>query len=95
MINPATGGPFGRVTVGCEKDVDIAVEAAQRAFENSWGLKTPGELRGKLLLKLATLMEENTDELTALEILHTGTTPHDVANSHEGDSLFISSRQNI
>jgi aldehyde dehydrogenase (NAD+) len=89
LVNPVTGSPYCRVTAGCEKDIDIAVDAAQRAYDNSWGLRTSGEQRGKLLLKLATLIEEHTEELTALEILHTGTTPCDVANSHEADSFDL------
>lgn len=54
-----------------EKDVDIAVAAARKAFEGEWRLVTP-ENRGKLLNKLAELMEKNVDILAAVEALDNG-----------------------
>ena len=72
LTNPATGKSLGHVTVASEKDVDIAVAAAQKAFDTTWGLHTSGELRGKLLVKLADLIEANIDELAALESLDNG-----------------------
>lgn len=74
IINPTNGKAVGAVAEGTAKDVDRAVEAAKRAFHTSWGLKAPGALRGKLLSDLATLMEENADELAALESLDNGKT---------------------
>jgi len=74
LVNPVNGKHLCSVTIGCEKDVDIAVECAQRAFDDSWGLKTSGQQRGRLLLRLATLMNENIDELVALETLNSGKT---------------------
>lgn len=65
---------MGTVAEGTPKDVDRAVEAAKRAFHTSWGLKAPGALRGKLLSNLARLMEENANELAALEALDNGKT---------------------
>ena len=48
------------------------MEAATQAFRTSWGLRCAGSERGRLLHKLADLMEKNIDELTALEALDTG-----------------------
>ena len=52
--------------------MDIAVEAAQKAFETTWGLNAPGSVRSNLLWKLAELMERDLDELAALEALDNG-----------------------
>lgn len=62
------------IAEGTAKDVDRAVVAAKRAFDNSWGLKVPGSERGKLLGKLADLLEAHSDELAALEALDNGKT---------------------
>jgi acyl-CoA reductase-like NAD-dependent aldehyde dehydrogenase len=43
-----------------------------QAYKTSWGLKCPGVTRGKLLNKLADLLEANTEELAALESLDVG-----------------------
>lgn len=55
--------------------MDIAVEAAQKAFETTWGLNASGNVRSNLLWKLAQLMERDIDELAALEALDNGTLP--------------------
>jgi hypothetical protein len=60
------------LSAASEKDVDIAVLAAQKAYDTVWGLKVPGTERGKLLLKLADLVEKHGDELAALEALNNG-----------------------
>jgi len=72
VINPSTGKKFTSVALGSSKDVDIAVDAARKAFKTSWGLKCPGVQRGKLLYKLAELIEANADELAALEAVDIG-----------------------
>ena len=48
------------------------MKAAEKAFKTSWGMKVPGTERGKLMLKLADLMERNWDELAAIESLDAG-----------------------
>jgi delta 1-pyrroline-5-carboxylate dehydrogenase len=72
LINPTTEKSLGHITVASEKDIDIAVEAAQKAFDTTWGLHASGQERGKLLIRLAELIEENIDELAALESLDNG-----------------------
>ncbi|KIK63993.1 hypothetical protein GYMLUDRAFT_241217 [Collybiopsis luxurians FD-317 M1] len=74
VINPATGKPITKVSEATPKDVDIAVDAAHKAFRTSWGLNAPGSTRARLLSKLAQLMEENQQELAALEALDNGKT---------------------
>jgi aldehyde dehydrogenase (NAD+) len=72
VVNPATGKVITSVAAGTKKDVDVAVEAAKQAYKTSWGLKCPGAVRGRLLNKLADLLEKHTDEFAALEALDVG-----------------------
>ncbi|THV04186.1 aldehyde dehydrogenase [Dendrothele bispora CBS 962.96] len=72
VVNPATGKIVTSVEGGCSKDIDIAVDAAEKAYKTSWGLKVPGSTRGQMLLNLAKLIEENADEFAALEALNCG-----------------------
>lgn len=53
------------------KDVDTAVAAARKAFNGEWRQTTPQE-RGRLLLKLADLVEANKELLAAVESLDNG-----------------------
>lgn len=70
-INPSTGEVIVKVSEASEKDVDIAVEAAVEAYNNVW-CHVEGNERGRLLNKLADLMERDLDELAALESLDNG-----------------------
>ncbi|KAF7760325.1 hypothetical protein Agabi119p4_11001 [Agaricus bisporus var. burnettii] len=72
VIDPCTGKVITSVAAGTSKDVDIAVAAAEKAYKTSWGLKVPGSERGKLMAKLADLVEQHADELAALEALNGG-----------------------
>ncbi|KAJ3928000.1 MAG: aldehyde dehydrogenase [Lentinula lateritia] len=74
VINPTTGKITTRVAEATSKDVDIAVDAAQKAFDTTWGLNVGGAGRAKMLGKLAQLMEEHQQELSALESLNNGKT---------------------
>ncbi|KAI6013728.1 aldehyde dehydrogenase [Pisolithus microcarpus] len=74
VVNPTDGKVITSISEGTPKDVDLAVDAAEKAFETTWGLNCPGNKRGLLLNKLAALMEEHTDELAALEALDNGKT---------------------
>jgi aminobutyraldehyde dehydrogenase len=67
---PATGEQIAEVPVGSPADVDVAVEAAAKAFAG-WSQTTPGE-RQKALLKLADRFEEAEAEFAALESLQAG-----------------------
>ncbi|KAG8627934.1 hypothetical protein KVT40_003807 [Elsinoe batatas] len=70
-INPSTEEVITSVAEASEKDVDIAVAAARKAFEGDWRKVTP-ENRGKLLVNLANLFEKNLDTLAAIESLDNG-----------------------
>ena len=64
-----------KISVGNAKDVDAAVAVAEEAYKTRWGLNVPGADRGKLLMKLADLMEAHADELAAIEALDNGKSP--------------------
>lgn len=70
VINPATGEVYATAPNSDERDVDLACEAAGAAFEK-WRWTTPSE-RQRALLKVADLIEENADELVAIESENTG-----------------------
>jgi len=71
-INPATGDTICQVAEGDKADVDLAVKAARKAFEEGPWSKMSAAERGRLLFKLADLIEKNQDELAALESLDNG-----------------------
>ncbi len=76
-INPATGEVIAKVAEADAADVDLAVKAARKAFHSKspWRKMSAAE-RGKLLNRLADLIEKNVDELAALESLDNGKPRH-------------------
>jgi phenylacetaldehyde dehydrogenase len=72
VYNPATGEILSNVAAGDHADVDLAVKAARRAFEEGpWSQMTHGQ-RGKLIWKLADLIEENLEEFAEIESVDNG-----------------------
>jgi aldehyde dehydrogenase (NAD+) len=71
-LNPATGQVIAHVAEGDKADVDKAVKAARRAFEKGPWRKMSARERGRLMYKLADLIEQHVDELAALETLDNG-----------------------
>src|SRR5215469_14172466 len=70
--NPATGEILGLVTEADKQDIELAVKAARKAFESGpWPAMSPSE-RGRLLWKLAELVDKNREELAELETLDNG-----------------------
>jgi aldehyde dehydrogenase (NAD+) len=71
-VDPATGQTICRVAEGDAADIDLAVAAARRAFDSGpWGRMSAAE-RGRLIYKLADLIEKNREELATLESLDNG-----------------------
>lgn len=64
-INPATAEVVGQIPDSNEKDINIAVEAAKKAFPD-WSV-SPVEQRFRILNRIADLIEENLDELALAE----------------------------
>jgi aldehyde dehydrogenase (NAD+) len=71
-FNPATGEEIAQISEADAADVDKAVRAARTAFECGPWRKTSASERGRLLNRLADLMEQNADEFAALETLDNG-----------------------
>jgi phenylacetaldehyde dehydrogenase len=70
--NPATGEVLSRVAEGDREDIDRAVKAARRAFdEGPWSETLPAE-RSRLLWKISELIDQHRDELAELETLDNG-----------------------
>jgi betaine-aldehyde dehydrogenase len=70
IINPSTGEVYASAPNSSAVDVDQACRAAGAAFEK-WRWSTPSE-RQRALLKLADVIEENAEELVAIESENTG-----------------------
>ncbi|KAF5459058.1 hypothetical protein F2P56_023046 [Juglans regia] len=70
--DPRTGDVITRVAEGDKEDVDLAVKAARQSFDHGPWPRLPGSARGRIMMKFADLVEENVEELAALETLDAG-----------------------
>lgn len=71
-VDPSTNQVICRVAEGDAADVELAVAAARRAFDSGpWSRMSASE-RGRLIFKLADLIESHQEELAALESLDNG-----------------------
>lgn len=71
-VDPSTGEPLATIAEGDKADIDLAVKAARRAFEEGpWSKMTPSE-RGRIIWKIGDLIEKNREELAELETLDNG-----------------------
>ena len=71
-IHPATEEVICKVAEGDKADIDAAVDAAREAFDNGPWRTMDARDRGALIYKLAELIEEEAEELAALETLDNG-----------------------
>ena len=70
LVNPSTGEAFAEAPISGQADVDAAMQAAVRGFEQ-WREATPSE-RSRALLHIADRLEERAEELVRLECENTG-----------------------
>ncbi|MDG1428916.1 MAG: aldehyde dehydrogenase family protein [Crocinitomicaceae bacterium] len=70
-INPANEDVLAEVAHANEKDVDLAVKAARKAYRNVWSKMAPSE-RAKYIYRIARLMQERARELAVIESLDAG-----------------------
>jgi len=70
-VNPATGATLAQVSYASAGDVDAAVAAARKAFENVWGPMRPVD-RAKYLYRIGRLLQERSREFAVLETLDNG-----------------------
>jgi betaine-aldehyde dehydrogenase len=73
VVNPADGQVIARAPLGGREDVDRAVAAAQKAFDDpkGWANWAAGK-RGRTLSKFAALIKSNTEALSQLESRNVG-----------------------
>src|SRR6202012_2934336 len=76
-LNPATEEVLAEVAYGQAEDINKAVKAARRAFadDSPWRRMNASD-RGRMIWKIADLIEENADELAMLESLDNGKPYH-------------------
>ncbi|MCY0097046.1 aldehyde dehydrogenase [Hoeflea ulvae] len=89
-LNPATGALLAEVSACDGADVDHAVRAARRAFDDgAWSRCDPAQ-RKDVLLRFAALLRERGEELALLEALDSGKTIRDCRNevAHEVPHFF-------
>ena len=70
-LNPENNEVWAIVPEANEKDVDKAVQSAQKAFENSWSILHPRD-RAKYLRLIADQLRENAEHLGKIETIDTG-----------------------
>ncbi|MCI0350346.1 MAG: aldehyde dehydrogenase family protein [Acidobacteriales bacterium] len=73
-INPAAGEVLTQIAAGTKADVDRAVAAARKAFDDPNGAwqKMSASDRGKLLWRIADLIDKNIEEIAEIETLDNG-----------------------
>ena len=70
--NPATGETLARIAEGDAEDINRAVRAARKAFEEGpWSRMTPSD-RGRIIWRIGDLILQHVDELAQLESLDNG-----------------------
>lgn len=74
IINPFDQGVIAVVSEGDREDARDAVDAARQAFDRGPWPRTPGTERGRVLMRLAGLIERDAEELARMETLNTGKT---------------------
>jgi betaine-aldehyde dehydrogenase len=71
QVNPATEEVFAEVSAADARDVDDAVDGAQRAFDEGWRDLAPGK-RTEILFAVARILREHAEELAQLECRNIG-----------------------
>ncbi len=70
-VNPATGEPIATVAAASEAEVDAAVQAARRAYDEIWS-KLPAAERGKYLFRIARRLQERARAFAVAETIDNG-----------------------
>lgn len=72
ILNPATGEIIAEVAVANERDVDLTIDSARKAFDKGPWTKISQDERKDFLLKISQGILDKADELARLETLNTG-----------------------
>src|SRR3954463_13591492 len=70
-INPATEKKLAEIATATSEDVDRAVKAARRAYDNVWSRMAPKE-RGKYIYRIARMIQDRARELAVIESMDGG-----------------------
>jgi acyl-CoA reductase-like NAD-dependent aldehyde dehydrogenase len=81
-LSPRDGGLLYRFGQGTSEDVEEAVASARRAFDDGRWSKLPAQRRKDVLHRLASLIEDNRDELALMDCIDVGK-PISVALTHD------------
>ncbi|MEY2686362.1 MAG: hypothetical protein RL375_560 [Pseudomonadota bacterium] len=71
LHNPSDGSELARIARGGAAEIDAAVAAAQAALDGAWG-QLPAVERGRLLMRMSSLVLERADQLAHIEALDVG-----------------------
>lgn len=86
VIEPYTGARLTTLASGTAREVDLAVAAARKAFTGPWGRLSPLD-RQKLILRLATAIEDDADFLAHIEAIDVGKSISDAREIDVGGSI--------
>ena len=78
LVEPATGDVFATVSQADDRDLDDALAAATREFETGEWARTNATDRGRVLLEVARLLRERSDEIATMEARGAG---HPIADA--------------
>ncbi len=70
--DPATGKKIATCSAGNKNDIDLAVSAARKAFDSGKWTSVPNNEKGKIIWKIAQLIDDHAEELAQLESLDNG-----------------------
>ena len=70
--DPATGKKIASCAAGNNKDVDLAVKAARKAFDSGIWTDMSNSEKGKIIWKIGDLIDKHSEELAQLESLDNG-----------------------
>ncbi len=85
IYNPSSGEVIGKAASASRNDTERAILAARRSFDDGvWTALTPAQ-RGKILWRVADLLEQYADEIAELEMLDAGKF---YAGAHNGEVPF-------
>lgn len=87
IVNPTDESVICKVQSASINDVDKAVKAAKKAFDEGEWSKISARERGQLLFKLADLMEQHKEELATIESIDSGAVYTLALKTHVGMSI--------
>jgi len=94
MLNPATNAPLTEVAEGLAEDVDAAVRAARRAFDEGPWPRLKAAERARVLTRIADAIKARAEDIAALEVLDVGMpiTQARAQSARPGDNFLFRAR---